>query len=168
MQESFFSADGEPLRRLQVLLAEDDPTHADVATWVLRGIECRVRVVTDGATASMMAKRDAFDLIFMDCRMPVMDGLEATRSIRAWEVALSRPRTPIVAMTASVMPNQVQRYLDCGMDDVLPKPIVFEDLARMVSTWTRRRRSASTAMDDLSNIERRRAPAALLPLPSEC
>jgi CheY-like chemotaxis protein len=128
-----------PPPRRHVLLAEDDRVHAHVATWILRQLECRVHVVPNGAAAVTMAMCDTFDLIFMDWRMPVMDGVEATRSIRAFEAARSRPRTSIVAMTASVMPAEVQQCLDAGMDDVLPKPIVFEELARKVSTWARKR-----------------------------
>ena len=84
-----------------------------------------------------MYKRQAFDLVLMDVQMPVMDGLAATRAIRA----LDLPRLkglPIIAMTANVLPDQVQKCLDAGMDDHLAKPYTLEELQRTTQRWTSR------------------------------
>ena len=119
----------------RVLLAEDDEANAVFAEAVLRHFNCRVQVVSDGLTAVAAASRDPFDIIFMDFHMPHMDGLEATRAIRAIESRDRRPRTPIVAITASAMPDERQRCLDAGMDDVLVKPFVLGALSQILHDW---------------------------------
>jgi CheY-like chemotaxis protein len=75
-----------------------------------------------------------FDLILMDCQMPEVDGFEATRLIRAHE-ACSMQRTPIVALSANVQPQDRQRCLDAGMDGHLAKPTSLKDLAGAVQRW---------------------------------
>ena len=74
-------------------------------------------------------------LILMDCQMPVMDGLEATRRIRAWERDNAKPRLPIIALTASAFEEDRDRCLAAGMDDFLTKPLVLRDLAAALEAW---------------------------------
>jgi len=115
------AADFGPLR---VLLAEDNPTNQIVATAQLRalGID-RVTVAENGLEAVEVARQGRYDLILMDIQMPEMDGFDAARALRRAGVT-----TPIVAMTANVMPEERAAYLAAGMEDCLAKPM---DLARL-------------------------------------
>lgn len=123
----------------RVLLAEDDDSNALLADAALRHFRCDVRLVSDGAAAVAAATREAFDLIFMDYHMPVLDGLHATHEIRRFEAETRQRRTPIVAITASAMPAERQQCLAAGMDDVLVKPFVLKELERMLQRWAKKR-----------------------------
>ncbi|HAE48729.1 MAG TPA: hypothetical protein DCK97_15035, partial [Tistrella mobilis] len=79
----------------------------------------------------------------MDVQMPVMDGMEATRRIRAAEARSGRPRTPIVAMTANAMAGMREEYMAAGMDDFVPKPFRAEKLLAMAARWTVRKDRAA-------------------------
>jgi len=129
------TAAGTRRARTRVLVAEDDATNAMLAHMALEHFACDVSLVGDGAEAVDAATREAFDLVFMDYHMPVMDGLHATAAIRAFEAAHLRRRTPIVALTASAMPDERTRCLEAGMDDIMLKPFAFADLARMLERW---------------------------------
>jgi PAS domain S-box-containing protein len=124
--------EGPPLR---VLLAEDNAVNQRIARAMLERLRCDVTVVIDGAQAIEAFERGKWDLIVMDCQMPEVDGFEATRRIRAWEKALGLARTPIVAMTANAMADDVARCLASGMDDHLPKPTRLADVERAVTRW---------------------------------
>ncbi len=107
----------------RILLAEDNPVNQMVAVKMLERLGCRVDVAADGAEAVMMAAQFPYDLIFMDVQMPVFDGLEATRRIRA-----SGAKVKIVAMTANAMEGDRERCLAAGMDDYVSKPITVQAL----------------------------------------
>ena len=109
---------GRPLR---VLFAEDNPTNQFVALQMLRGLPVQVDVVGDGMEAVDAASRFAYDVIFMDMRMPEMDGLAATRLIRQRGGALAR--VPIVALTANAFPEDVKACFDAGMNQFVTKPV---------------------------------------------
>jgi CheY-like chemotaxis protein len=102
-----------------------------------------VCVVGNGAEALSALVASRFDLILMDIQMPVMDGLEATARIRATDDPTCR--TPIVAMTANVLPQQVEAFRDAGMDDHLGKPFKREHLAAVVERWSGKRSPADSA-----------------------
>lgn len=121
----------------RVLLAEDDDSNALLADAALRHFRCEVRLVSDGAAAVAAAKQESFDVIFMDYHMPVLDGLNATHEIRSFEAEQRRQRTPIVAITASAMPAERAQCLAAGMDDVLIKPFVLNELERMLRRWAK-------------------------------
>jgi signal transduction histidine kinase/ActR/RegA family two-component response regulator len=116
-----------------VLLAEDDPVTRYVIEKLLGEQGCRVATVTNGEQAVAAAGARDYDLVLMDCRMPVMDGYEATARIRKMESG--DRRTPIVAMTASVMPGHAERCAAAGMDDFMGKPIVPQRLRAVLSRW---------------------------------
>ena len=122
-----------PARGL-VLLAEDEPVNQRVALAMLRRGGYRVDLVTDGVGAVDAFAAGHYDVVLLDCHMPVMDGYEACARIRAHEGA-SR-RTPIIAMTASARDEDRQHCLDAGMDDFLSKPIRSTTLLAMLSRWT--------------------------------
>jgi two-component system sensor histidine kinase/response regulator len=112
---------------LRVLLAEDNPMNALLIKRILARSECSLVHVTTGTAALAAWESQRFDVILMDMQMPEIDGLEATRRIRARE----RERggyTPIVALTANAMQEDEQRCRDAGMDEYLPKPIEIEQL----------------------------------------
>ncbi len=119
--------------RYRVLLVEDNTVNQKVAGRLLEKLRCRVDLAANGKEALEMWERLPYDLIFMDCQMPEMDGLEATRAIRQREG--SRVRIPIVAMTANAMQGDRELCLESGMDDYLSKPVKSTDLQSMLESW---------------------------------
>lgn len=118
--------DGVPLR---ILVAEDNETNQLVLRSLLSmGGDLEVEMVGNGALAVEASKEQCWDVILMDVNMPVMDGLTATREIRAWEASGRLRRTPIVALTANAMSHQVTEYLAAGMDGHVAKPIQAAEL----------------------------------------
>jgi CheY-like chemotaxis protein len=118
-------ADGLGLR---VLCAEDNPTNQRVLALFLEmaGLSCVM--VENGVEAVAAWKREPWDIILMDIQMPVLDGVSATRRIRALEVETGRARTPIVAITANIMAEQIAGYLAAEIDAVVAKPISAHSL----------------------------------------
>lgn len=110
----------------RILLAEDSPTNRMVASALLRRVGYRVDWVIDGAEALDSVKRLPYDLILMDVSMPNMDGVEATKAIRALQGEESQ--VPIVALTAHAMPGDKERFLQAGMDAYLTKPLQAREL----------------------------------------
>jgi len=135
--ESFMETANVAPRR--VLLAEDNVVNAKLAVRLLERLGCRVDVASNGHEALKMVQSIPFDLVFMDCQMPEMDGFEATRAIRAWERA-SRiepspaTRLPIVALTANAMQGDRERCIEAGMDDYITKPLARFDLLRVLQS----------------------------------
>jgi PAS domain S-box-containing protein len=119
---------------LRVLLAEDNPVNARVATLMLRKLHCAVTLAESGASVMqcMDATPERFDLILMDIHMPDMDGLEATRAIRELEAARGAAPVPIIALTANAMKGDEDRYLAAGMSGYLAKPVTLERLEREI------------------------------------
>ncbi len=121
-----------------VLLAEDDLVNQMVVEEMLKRLGCLVDVVSDGDAACAAAARRRYDLVFMDCHMPGMDGYEATRLIREDEL-MRGIRTPIVALTADALAGDRERCIESGMDDYMTKPVSGAVLAAAVRRWTGRR-----------------------------
>jgi signal transduction histidine kinase/AmiR/NasT family two-component response regulator len=113
---------------VRVLLVEDNRTNQKIAAALLGKLGCKVEIVNNGRAAISAWERIPFDVIFMDCQMPEMDGFEATRKIRALENERAARATTIVAMTANAMPGDRENCLAAGMDDYLSKPV---DLTRL-------------------------------------
>ena len=113
---------------LRVLAADDNPTNQKVIEAVLAPLGAEVVMVADGAACVEAFKAAPFDVILMDIHMPVMDGIEAARAIRALEAEGGRPRTPIVAVTANALAHQVEDYLAAGMDGHVAKPVEVSKL----------------------------------------
>ena len=119
----------------RVLLAEDHPVNRMLAEKLLEDLGCLVDLAEDGVEAVERAQAATYALIFMDCHMPRMDGFTATARIRELERNASR-RTPIVALTAGVTPEERAKCLAAGMDDFVAKPIVVAALAASLGRWT--------------------------------
>jgi len=129
----------------KVLLVEDNLVNAMVAEAALLQIGAQVQILEDGSKAVAWLAEHRVDLVLMDCQMPVMDGLEATRRIREREHRLGQAPVPIVALTANVFATERQRCIDAGMDDYLGKPFRREDLLAVLVQHTARR-SAQAGM----------------------
>ncbi len=133
------SADAE--RRLReerpgrcVLLAEDDPINREVATELLELAGQRVEVATNGAAAVALVASGRYDLVLMDMQMPGLDGLQATRRIRALP---GTQALPIVALTANAFSEDRNRCLQAGMNDFIAKPLDMTELYRVLLRWLR-------------------------------
>jgi CheY-like chemotaxis protein len=126
----------------RVLLAEDDAVNQMVVEEMLKKLGCVVDVVDDGEAARAAAARCRYDLIFMDCHMPVMDGYEATRRIREDERTRGLS-TPIVALTADALAGDRERCLESGMDDYMTKPVSSARLAAALERWAGVRATSS-------------------------
>jgi PAS domain S-box-containing protein len=121
-------------RARRVLLAEDNAVNLRLGVRLLERLGCRVDAAGNGREAVEMAERFPYDLIFMDCRMPEMDGYEASRKIRSRP--LTGPRVPIVALTAHAVNGAREECLQAGMDDYVTKPVRPADLERMLLRWS--------------------------------
>ena len=108
---------------IRVLLAEDNEINAELGVQYLEDLQCQVEVAGNGRLAVECFEEGQFDLIFMDCHMPEMDGLEATRVIRKIEQERGLPRTPIIALTANAFEKDRRECQAAGMDDFITKPI---------------------------------------------
>ncbi len=113
----------------RVLLAEDNPINARVAQAMLARLGAEVDTAGNGTEALAAWEVGRYDLVLMDCQMPEMDGLEATRAIRAREAAGGRPRTIILALTANAFAEDRASCLAAGMDDLVAKPVTRDALA---------------------------------------
>ncbi|MHB1372921.1 MAG: ATP-binding protein [Thauera sp.] len=118
----------------RVLLVEDDPVNQEVAHAMLEHSGVIVTVANNGQEAVEALARGVFDIVFMDCHMPVCDGFEATRRIRQAET----PGThlPIIALTADILPETRQRCRSVGMDDFLTKPFTQHAMLSTIGRWT--------------------------------
>ncbi|HZZ34247.1 MAG TPA: ATP-binding protein, partial [Caulobacteraceae bacterium] len=122
-------------RPIRILLVEDVAVNRELVCTLLKPFDIEIDTACDGVEAIQAAEAGEYDLILMDVQMPVMDGLTATRRIRA----LDKPRAalvPIIAMTANVLPEQVDKCRAAGMDDHIGKPISPARLLEVLSQWT--------------------------------
>ena len=118
----------------RVLVAEDNPVNQEVTVEMLRAIGCQVDAVSDGQAAVEATQATVYDLVLMDCQMPVMDGYMATRTIRIRERSTGQ-HVPIVALTANVIKGDRDRCLAEGMDGYLSKPFTQVQLQGAISQW---------------------------------
>ncbi len=119
-------------RPLRLLLVEDNPVNRELVAALLAPFDVQITEASDGQQGLDALRTGAFDLVLMDMQMPVMDGLTATRAIRRLPI----PQPPIIAMTANVLPDQIQRCMDAGVDDHLGKPINTAALLACLDRWS--------------------------------
>ncbi|MEI1373321.1 response regulator [Nostoc sp. UHCC 0926] len=124
--------------KLRILLAEDNLVNQKVALKQLQSLGYKADVVANGKEVLQLLEKIPYDLILMDCQMPILDGLETTKEIHRWqEEAFALRRRPVViAMTANAMKEDEQMCLNAGMDDYLSKPVFKEKLATTLEHWT--------------------------------
>ncbi len=116
----------------RVLLAEDNPTSRMVTEALLKKLGCDVDVAIDGRDALQKARAQTYDIVFMDCYMPLMDGFQATERIRRTEAGKD---LPVIALTASIAEEDRERCLSVGMNDTICKPVRTSILARSIERW---------------------------------
>ncbi|PKO34121.1 MAG: hypothetical protein CVU34_08875 [Betaproteobacteria bacterium HGW-Betaproteobacteria-7] len=121
---------------LHILLVEDNAINRKVAIALLEKLHCRCTTTVNGAEALERLRHEAFDIILMDCQMPVMDGFEATHRLRAGEAGKAAAHLPVIAMTANAMQGDREECLAAGMDDYLAKPVSRDALAAALTRWT--------------------------------
>lgn len=129
---------------LRILVAEDNEVNQRLVTVMIESLGHRFFIADNGESAVKAFCQDDYDLVLMDCQMPVMDGFDATKSIRSFE-ELKGGRVPIVAMTANAMRGDQERCLQVGMDDYLAKPVKIDTFKSMIAKWGARSRPQSLA-----------------------
>jgi CheY-like chemotaxis protein len=122
---------------LRVLLAEDNPVNQLVARRMLERLGCSVDIAADGEQALALFEPGRYDLVLLDCEMPVRDGFSAAQEMRAREAG-QQTRTPIIALTASSPNEDPARFRSAGLDDYLPKPLETQSLDRLLRKWAAR------------------------------
>jgi two-component system, sensor histidine kinase and response regulator len=149
------TTEAAPRFEINVLLTEDNDVNCEIGVAILSSFGCRVDVAKNGAEAVVAARQKQYDLILMDCQMPVMDGFEATMTIRAAEksAGVTKP-VPIIAVTANALVGDREACLAAGMTDYLAKPILRKTLAAVIE----RALNGSIASDNMS-----REPETALP-----
>jgi signal transduction histidine kinase/PleD family two-component response regulator/HPt (histidine-containing phosphotransfer) domain-containing protein len=135
-----FGAPSEKTRPLinhkaRILVVEDNITNQQVALGILKKLALSADAVADGEEALNVLETIPYDLVLMDMQMPVMDGLEATRRIRAPESSVLNREVPIIAMTANALQGDRERCLEAGMNDYLAKPVLPDALTTMLEKW---------------------------------
>ncbi len=133
----------EGVRGTRILLAEDNRVNALLASTMLRGEGCIVDIVANGAEAVAAVRRAPYDMVLMDIRMPIKDGLAATRAIRA--LGGKYVDLPIVALTANAFEEDRQACFTAGMDDFATKPIDMDGVASLLQKWTQTEKQAKLA-----------------------
>jgi CheY-like chemotaxis protein len=141
-----------PLPPLQILLVEDSPDNCTIAVAYLQDTPYQLEIAETGAVACEMFIVGHYDLVLMDRQMPVMDGLTATRKIRAWELVNGRQPTPIIALTASALKGDREMCLAAGCTGFLTKPIKQEVLLQAISDRSKvsHQRSTTAARVELT------------------
>ena len=125
-------------RSLNILLAEDVPINVMVATTILRNIGHNIDVAENGHIVLEKLHQHDYDLVLMDCQMPVMDGYQCTLRLRDPLSGVRNPKVPVIAMTANAMVGDREKCLNSGMDDFVTKPIDREQLITTINRWAGR------------------------------
>jgi CheY-like chemotaxis protein len=130
----------QPLLTLHILLVEDSPDNRTITLAYLQDTPYRVEIADNGTVAYKKFTAEHYDLVLMDRQMPVMDGLTATRAMRAWEQANHRPPTVIIALTASALKGDQEKFVAAGCTAYLTKPIKQEALLQAIKEHCRSRK----------------------------
>ncbi|WMN18454.1 MULTISPECIES: hybrid sensor histidine kinase/response regulator [Pseudomonas] len=131
----------------RILVAEDNSISTKVIRGMLGKLNLQPDTASNGEEALQAMKAKRYDLVLMDCEMPVLDGFSATQQLRAWEVGNQRVRTPVVALTAHILAEHKERARQAGMDGHMAKPVELSQLRELVEHWVTQRdlRERSTA-----------------------
>nr|WP_298111584.1 hybrid sensor histidine kinase/response regulator [uncultured Pseudomonas sp.] len=119
----------------RILVAEDNSISTKVIRGMLGKLKLQPDTASNGEEALKAMKAQHYDLVLMDCEMPILDGFSATEQLRAWEAAEQRPRTPIVALTAHILNEHKERARQVGMDGHMSKPVELSQLRELIEYW---------------------------------
>ena len=123
----------------RILVAEDNSISTKVIRGMLGKLNLQPDTASNGEEALQAMKAQQYDLVLMDCEMPVMDGFSATEQLRAWEAQEQRQRTPVVALTAHILSEHKERARQVGMDGHMAKPVELSNLRELVEHWVAER-----------------------------
>ncbi len=133
------SIEMDPERRPKVLVVDDDLAHQKLMRLISDHLRIDVHLATTSSEALNLLRHESFDIILMDWRMPVTDGLKCTLQIRELQEAQGH-RVPIIAVTAHALTGDRERCLEAGMDDYLSKPFTLDQLQDKIQEWVKRTR----------------------------
>ena len=123
---------------MNVLIVDDEPLARERLSRMvgeLEGYRVLEPAASNGEEALSAIKAQPYDLVLMDCEMPVLDGFSATEQLRAWEQSEKRPRTPVVALTAHILSEHKERARAVGMDGHMSKPVELSQLRELIEHW---------------------------------
>jgi len=123
----------------RILVAEDNSISTKVIRGMLGKLNLQPDTASNGEEALQAMKAQRYDLVLMDCEMPVLDGFSATQQLRAWEVGNQRTRTPVVALTAHILAEHKERARQAGMDGHMAKPVELSQLRELIEHWVAQR-----------------------------
>jgi len=127
----------------RILVAEDNSISTKVIRGMLNKLNLQPDTACNGEEALEAIKAQPYDLVLMDCEMPVLDGFQATHQLREWEVRNARRRTPVVALTAHILSEHRDRAREAGMDGHMAKPVELSNLRELVDHWVRVKQAES-------------------------
>ncbi|WP_462401422.1 hybrid sensor histidine kinase/response regulator [Pseudomonas sp. Marseille-QA0332] len=130
----------------RILVAEDNSISTKVIRGMLGKLNLEPDTASNGAEALQAMQRTRYDLVLMDCEMPILDGFSATQQLRTWEQTQDRPRTPVVALTAHILSEHKERAQQAGMDGHMAKPVELSQLRELVQYWARQREQQAGAL----------------------
>lgn len=139
---------------VRILVADDNFTNLTTMRLLLESLGAQVGAAADGRQALDAWRDERWDVVLMDIDMPVMDGVEATRAIREIELSEGRPRTPVIAVTASVLARDIDNYLRAGMDGAVAKPVDMNLLSERIVEAVRQRRASADQAAGVPRFER--------------
>jgi signal transduction histidine kinase/CheY-like chemotaxis protein len=123
----------------RILVAEDNSISTKVIRGMLGKLNLQPDTASNGEEALAAMKAHRYDLVLMDCEMPILDGFSATQQLRAWEVGNQRSRTPVVALTAHILAEHKERARQAGMDGHMAKPVELSQLRELIEHWVAQR-----------------------------
>ena len=164
LRQTFTEDSADTPAALNVLLADDNELNHFLVAEIFKKTQHQLTIVTNGQLAVDEAIKGGYDLIFMDIQMPVLDGVEASRRIRLNEASNDSPRIPIVAFTARIMHDDIQKCEEAGIDYFLAKPIIIEDLIHFLETAAANKKNTGTCFPPKNQDEPR---PAVLPTPHD-
>lgn len=126
----------------RILVAEDNTISTKVIRGMLGKLDLAPDTASNGEEALHAMKRQQYDLVLMDCEMPVLDGFSATEQLRTWEASTHRPRTPVVALTAHILTEHKERARLAGMDGHMAKPVELSQLRELIEYWASHREAS--------------------------
>lgn len=131
----------------RILVAEDNSISTKVIRGMLGKLNLQPDTASNGEEALQAMKARRYDLVLMDCEMPILDGFSATQQLRAWELGTRRERTPVVALTAHILSEHKERARVAGMDGHMAKPVEMSQLRELIDHWVARRDSNASEVE---------------------